>query len=393
MGAGIAQISAEKGYRVLLKDKFDEGLAKGEAYINGNWDKKLKRKRMTKHKHNQNTANVVGLSDNTESWKDHFGKADMVIEAVFEDINLKHKVVKEIEEVTPDHCIFATNTSAIPIADIAKASKRPEQLVGMHYFSPVPSMPLLEIIPHAGTSDLTTASAYNVGTKQGKTCIAVKDVPGFYVNRCLGPFLVEVSALAKDGASLELLDKSMLNFGMPVGPVTLADEVGIDVANHVAQYLSKADLGVRMTGGDISLMGEMVEKGWLGKKSGQGFYTYDGKKKTISAEVKQYAKDFADRDLGLTEEDVQNRIVSRFVNEAVKCLEDEIISDPVNGDIGLIFGTGFAPFRGGPFRYLDTYGVDKYVAMMNGFAETYGPQFEPCQLMKDMAASGKKFHK
>mmetsp|Transcript_917 Transcript_917/g.1992 ORF Transcript_917/g.1992 Transcript_917/m.1992 type:complete len:780 (+) Transcript_917:38-2377(+) len=393
MGAGIAQISAEKGYRVLLKDKFDEGLAKGEAYINGNWDKKLKRKRMTKHKHNQNTASVVGLSDNTESWKDHFGKADMVIEAVFEDINLKHKVVKEIEEVTPDHCIFATNTSAIPIADIAKASKRPEQLVGMHYFSPVPSMPLLEIIPHAGTSDLTTASAYNVGTKQGKTCIAVKDVPGFYVNRCLGPFLVEVSALAKDGASLELLDKSMLNFGMPVGPVTLADEVGIDVANHVAQFLSKADLGVRMTGGDISLMGEMVEKGWLGKKSGQGFYTYDGKKKTISAEVKQYAKDFADRDLGLTEEDVQNRIVSRFVNEAVKCLEDEIISDPVNGDIGLIFGTGFAPFRGGPFRYLDTYGIDKYVAMMNGFAETYGPQFEPCQLMKDMAASGKKFHK
>mmetsp|Transcript_26711 Transcript_26711/g.50621 ORF Transcript_26711/g.50621 Transcript_26711/m.50621 type:complete len:784 (-) Transcript_26711:46-2397(-) len=392
MGAGIAQISAEKGYRVLLKDKTEDGLAKGEQYINGNWDKKLKRKTMTMHKHNQNTANIVPLSDNTESWKQHFSQADLVIEAVFEDIDLKHRVVKEIEDVTPDHCVFATNTSAIPIADIAKASKRPDQLVGMHYFSPVPQMPLLEIIPHAGTSDLTTAAAYNVGTKQGKTCIAVKDVPGFYVNRCLGPFLVEVSALAKDGAGLELLDKAMLNFGMPVGPVTLADEVGIDVSNKVASFLSNADLGVRMEGGDISLMGEMVEKGWLGRKTGQGFYTYDGKKKTISAEVKQYAADFATRDLGLTEEDVQNRIVSRFVNEAVMCLQDEIIADPVNGDIGLIFGTGFAPFRGGPFRYLDTYGIEKYVAMMNGFAEKMGPQFEPCQLLKDMAASGKKFH-
>jgi len=395
MGAGIAQISAEKGYRVLLKDKTDEGIANGEKYINGNWDKKLKRKRMTMHKHNQNTANVVPLSDNSPSWKQHLGQADLVIEAVFEDIDLKHRVIKEMEEVLPEHCVFATNTSAIPIGDIAKGSKRPEQLIGMHYFSPVPQMPLLEIIPHAGTSDSTIATAYNVGVKQGKTCITVKDVPGFYVNRCLGPFLVEVSALARDGASLELLDKSMTNFGMPVGPVTLADEVGIDVSNKVANFLSDADLGVRMTGGDISLMGDMVEKGWLGRKSGQGFYTYDKKnpkKKSISAEVKEYAKQFQQRDLGLTEEDVQNRIVSRFVNEAVMCLQDEIIEDPVQGDIGLIFGTGFAPFRGGPFRYLDTYGIDKYVAMMNGLAEEHGPQFEPAQLLKDMAASGKKFH-
>ncbi|GMH77125.1 hypothetical protein TrRE_jg4454 [Triparma retinervis] len=395
MGAGIAQISAEKGYRVLLKDKTDEGIANGEKYINGNWDKKLKRKRMTMHKHNQNTANIVPLSDNSPSWKQHLGQADLVIEAVFEDINLKHSVIKEMEEVLPEHCVFATNTSAIPIEDIAKGSKRPDQLIGMHYFSPVPQMPLLEIIPHKGTSDQTIAAAYNVGVKQGKTCITVKDVPGFYVNRCLGPFLVEVSALARDGASLELLDKSMTNFGMPVGPVTLADEVGIDVSNKVATFLSNADLGVRMTGGDISLMGDMVEKGWLGRKTNQGFYTYDPKnpkKKTISAEVKEYAKQFQTRDLGLTESDVQNRIVSRFINEAVMCLQDSIIADPVQGDIGLIFGTGFAPFTGGPFRYLDNYGIDKYVAMMNGLAEEHGPQFEPCQMLKDYAKAGKKFH-
>jgi enoyl-CoA hydratase/long-chain 3-hydroxyacyl-CoA dehydrogenase len=316
----------------------------------------------------------------------------MIIEAVFEDLNLKRKIVAQMEARTPDHCIFATNTSAIPIASIAEGASRPQNIVGMHYFSPVPSMPLLEIIPHAGTANTATAAACEVGTKQGKTCIVVKDVPGFYVNRCLGPFLVEVSALVKDGVELEKLDKSMTNFGMPVGPITLADEVGVDITSHVANFLSKADLGVRMTGGDVSLMEKMIEKGWLGKKSGQGFYTYNGKTKSINSEVRNYAKGFVERDLGLEEKEIQDRLVSRFVNEAAKCLEDEIIASPVVGDIGLVFGTGFAPFRGGPFRYLDTVGTDKYVDMMNGFADKYGPQFEPCDLLKDYAASGKMFH-
>jgi len=196
----------------------------------------------------------------------------------------------------------------------------------------------------------------------------------------------------RDGVKLEELDKAMKNFGMPVGPITLADEVGIDVTYKVASFLSNADLGDRMTGGDVGLMQNMINKGWLGKKSGQGFYTYNGKKKTINNEVKAYVKEFAQRDLGLKEKDIQDRIVSRFVNEAAKCLEDEIISDPVVGDIGLVFGTGFAPFRGGPFRYIDTIGVDNYVGMMNDLADKYGPQFEPCDLLKDYASSGKKFH-
>lgn len=392
MGAGIAQVTAEKGMEVLLKDKDDAGVDRGVSYMNGNWEKKLKKKRMSKYQYNLNASNVVPLSDNNESWPKHFAGADMVIEAVFEEINLKRKVVALCEDATPDHCVFATNTSAIPITDIAVGAKRPEQIIGMHYFSPVPQMPLLEIIPHEGTSDATKAAAFEVGTKQGKTCIEVKDVPGFYVNRCLGPFLVEVSALVKDGVKLEALDKAMVNFGMPVGPVTLADEVGVDVTSHVANFLSDADLGVRMEGGDVSLMENMVKKGWLGKKSGQGFYKYDGKKKTISPEAVAYAREFMTRDLGLKEQEIQDRIVSRFINEAAKCLEDEIISDPLVGDIGLVFGTGFAPFRGGPFRYLDTVGVDNYVGMMNDFAEKYGPQFEPCQLLKDYASAGKKFH-
>lgn len=394
MGAGIAQITAEKGMSVLLKDRDDAAIERGESYMRGNWDKKLKRRRMSKFQHNLNTSNVVGLTDNSSNLEKHFGKVDMVIEAVFEDLDLKKKIVADVERLAPDHCVFATNTSAIPIGAIAEGSKRPENIIGMHYFSPVPSMPLLEIIPHEGTSETTKATAFDVGTKQGKTCIAVKDVPGFYVNRCLGPFLVEVSALVCDGVSLDKLDKSVKNFGMPVGPVTLADEVGIDVTSHVASFLSNADLGVRMDGGNIDLMKNMIGKGWLGRKSGQGFYTYDKKKKgkTVSPEVKAYLDEFVTQDLNLDESEIQNRIISRFVNEAAKCLEDEIIENPVVGDIGLVFGTGFAPFRGGPFRYLDQVGVSGYVDMMNEFADKYGPQFEPCQLLKDYAITDKKFH-
>jgi enoyl-CoA hydratase/long-chain 3-hydroxyacyl-CoA dehydrogenase len=431
MGAGIAQVSAEKGLKVLLKDRNDEAIARGESYMRDNWDKKLKRKRMTKFKHNIATSNVVGLTDESSVWKNHFKNADMVIEAVFEDLDLKKRIVADIEASTPEHCIYASNTSAIPIADIAVGAKRPENIIGMHYFSPVPSMPLLEIIPHEGTSESTIATAFEVGSKQGKTCIVVKDVPGFYVNRCLGPFLVEVrqgcyvpnsscvsqnvnnflihplrvsffkpaveyhyqvSAVVRDGAPLEKLDNALKKFGMPVGPITLADEVGLDVSSHVARFLSDADLGDRMSGGDVSFMENMVKKGWLGRKSGQGFYTYDKKKKTINPEVQAYVKEFVQTDLNLDEKEMQDRIVSRFVNEAAKCLEDEIIENPVVGDIGLVFGTGFAPFRGGPFRYLDQVGVSNYVDMMNEFADKYGGQFEPCQLLKDYAATNKKFH-
>lgn len=316
MGAGIAQVTAEKGYHVLLKDRNDEGVGRGLSYMQDNWNKKVQRKSMTEYQRNINSSRVTGLTDESPVASKHLEKTDLIIEAVFENLDLKRQIVSDMEGICKPNTIFATNTSAIPIRDIAANAKRPENIIGMHYFSPVPSMPLLEIIPHATTSDETIATAYEVGSKQGKTCIVVKDVPGFYVNRCLGPYLVEVSALVKDGAPLETLDKALTAFGMPVGPITLADEVGIDVASHVATFLSKADLGTRMEGGDVALMKTMMEKGWLGKKSGQGFYTYGkGKnsKKTINAEVQAYIKQFVSRDLGLSEKEIQDRIVSRYV--------------------------------------------------------------------------------
>jgi enoyl-CoA hydratase / long-chain 3-hydroxyacyl-CoA dehydrogenase len=319
MGAGIAQVSADKGkYDVLLHDRNDEAVARGSKYINDNWTTKFKKKQMTEYELNSNKSRVTCITDTLQTWDRHMRGADLIIEAVFEDLALKQQIVDRMEQATLDHCIFATNTSAIPIAKIAEKARRPHNIIGMHYFSPVPSMPLLEIIPHAGSSDVAIATAYEVGAAQGKTCVVVKDVPGFYVNRCLGPYLVEVSALVQDGVSLEQLDAAIKDFGMPVGPITLADEVGIDVTSHVAKFLSNADLGVRMSGGDVTLMENMIGKGWLGKKSGQGFYTYSGKKKVINNDVKQYVKSFAQRNLKLSNTEVQNRIVSRCVSLTCK---------------------------------------------------------------------------
>eukprot|EP01035_Chromulina_nebulosa_P020250 gene20250-26290_t len=402
MGAGIAQVSVDNGkYRVLLKDKDANGVARGEKTIDDALLSKVNKKRMTNFEYSSTNSRLIPLHDGVESWKRHFSQADIVIEAVFEELGVKHRVLKEMEEVLPAHAIFASNTSAIPIAKIAEGAKRPEQVIGMHYFSPVPMMPLLEIISHAGTAPEVAAAAMEIGSRQGKTPIFVKDVPGFFVNRCLSPYTVEVTALVKEGVPLEKLDKSLKDFGMPVGPITLSDEVGIDISNHVGTFMSKADLGVRMSGGDPVLMQTMVDKGWLGRKTGKGFYLYPknakkGAKKQLNPEVIELlngvlaANGNPKGDVSV--EDIQWRIISRFINEAAFCLQDGIIRSPVDGDIGAVFGIGFPPFLGGPFRLLDQIGVQSFVDRMNRYRDSKGPQFEPAQILKDYAIANKKFH-
>ncbi|CAE7424617.1 HADHA [Symbiodinium microadriaticum] len=400
MGAGIAEVSAVNGkYTVFLKDKDAAAVGRGEAMISGNLQKKLKKKKMSNFDYALATSRVLPMHDNSPAWTRHFARADMVIEAVFEDIAVKHQVLRDMEKVISPDCVFATNTSAIPITSIAEGASRPERVIGMHYFSPVPMMPLLEIITHDKTAPEVAAAAMEVGARQGKTTILVKDVPGFYVNRCLGPFSVEVTAMVKEGVSLELLDKAMKDFGMPVGPITSSDEVGIDVSAKVGKFLSNADLGVRMHGGDATLTEKMLEKGWLGRKSGKGFYLYPqnaGKKdkKQLNPEMLAILKEYVPgaNSKIIPAEEIQLRLISKFINEAAFCLQDGIIRAPADGDIGAVFGIGFPPFLGGPFRMLDITGTQKMVDRMYAFRDAHGEQFEPCQLLKDYAASGKKFH-
>ena len=370
MGSGIAEVSCNK-FDVILKDQIED------AFNN------IKLKEDSKNK-------ITFLNDNSNNLN-ILNNSEFVIEAIYEDLNVKKNVLETTNKFN-DNIMFASNTSAIPIEDIAKDSKNPENVIGIHYFSPVQKMPLVEIIPHKDTSDLTISTAYDIVSRQGKTPILVKDVPGFFVNRCLAPLLVEIPELLLQGVKINDIEEAMKEFGMPVGPLTLSDEVGIDISKHVSDLMSKSDLGVRMTG-DTSLISEMIDNNWLGRKSGKGFYKYEGKDKVINLDLINLIRDkIGDKATNIDKKEIQMRLIGKYINEAVYCLQNNIIKSPIEGDIGSVFGIGFPPHLGGPFRMLDSYGLDNFCNEMNILSEKYGKQFEPAPLLNEYSEKNIKFY-
>ncbi|MFU8812753.1 MAG: fatty acid oxidation complex subunit alpha FadJ [Balneolaceae bacterium] len=375
MGSGIAEVSAKNGLHVWLNDQTTERAVKGKQQIEENLDKQVQKKIMSSFERDEQLSFVHP----TDRY-DGFEHIDLVIEAVFEDLNLKQSIVAEVEKATTKDTIFASNTSSLPITDIAAKAKRPENIIGMHYFSPVQKMPLLEIIKTEQTAEWVTATAYDVGVKQGKTVIVVNDGPGFYTTRILAPFMNEALLLLEEGAAIEQLDRAMKNAGFPVGPVALFDEVGIDVGAHVADVLSDK---FEARGAKTSKKArELVEAGYKGRKNKKGFYRYGDskKKKEVNRDIYSFFGGNDRRDFDPKE--IQQRLTLVMVNEAVLCLQEKILMSPSDGDLGAILGLGFPPFLGGPFRYIDRETPGVIIKRMEELQKQHGDRFKPADLLR-----------
>ena len=384
MGAGIAGTAVTTaGVDVRLKDtelpRVGKGLKAATDILSG----RLKRRRITKPEFQRLAALLSGTTDYSG-----FQRTDLVIEAVFEELTLKRKVLADTEGATPEKTIFATNTSTIPISDIAREARRPGQVLGMHFFSPVDRMPLLEVIPTDATAPEVVATAVSFGRKLGKTVIVVKDRPGFWVNRILLPYMNEAGYILGEGVPMDLIDKLMVKFGFPVGPITLLDEVGLDVGAKAAKVMHE-QFGERLA--PSPLLPKVLADGRQGRKNGKGFYHYhDGEKTGPDESIYDLlgVRPAAPASTVV----IEQRLVYSMLNEAAMAFGEGVVRNPRDGDIGAIFGIGYPPFRGGPLRYMDDLGAAKVVEVLRQLEGACGMRFAPCQALVDMAARGGRFY-
>jgi 3-hydroxyacyl-CoA dehydrogenase/enoyl-CoA hydratase/3-hydroxybutyryl-CoA epimerase len=385
MGAGIAAISVMQGVPVRFKDTEANRVAKGVAAVREVLKDRLTKRQITRQQFDDQISLIAGTTTYSG-----FARLPLVIEAVFEDLAVKHAVLKEAEAVLPPDAVFATNTSTIPITKIAAASKRPERVIGMHFFSPVHKMPLLEVIvtPRTAPDAITTVVEY--GRKIGKTVIIVNDAPGFYVNRILAPYVNQAGLLLDEGAAIDAIDKAMSQYGFPVGPINLIDEVGLDIAGKSGAIMAEA-FGGRMQP-SVALQ-KVLGAGRLGRKGKSGFYSYDekGKRGDVDDSVYQIYPGGTKRTT-VAKDEIQRRLSLAMLNEAARCLEEGIIRSARDGDIGAVFGIGFPPFRGGPFREMDTIGVERVVEMLQELDKKLPGQFSPAAVLVEMARSGRTFY-
>ncbi len=387
MGAGIAEITINKGIHVALKDLDGDTLRNAQKQIWKGLKKKVKRKALSK----TGAEHKIGLLSPQLTY-DNFEQLPIVIEAVVEKMAVKKIVIGELEQHCREDVIIATNTSSLSVTEMAGYAKRPELVIGMHYFSPVPRMPLLEIVKTEQTADWVIAACYDFGVRQGKTCIVVKDGPGFYVNRILAPYINECLLMIDQGIAFDQIDKALIKKGFPVGPITLLDQVGLDIYAHATEA-NRESIGGREGVVVSDGVMNMFKAGRLGKKNQQGFFKYSGKrgkKKGPDPSAYQFFKGDGKQSLPLAE--IQDRPLMLMLNEAVTCLEEGIIDNVTDGDLGAIFGIGFLPFTGGPFRAMDQWGIKQVVDRMLELEQQHGIRFKPAQTLVDLAARGGKFH-
>lgn len=386
MGGGIAFVTASKaGLPVRIKDINVAGINHAMKYSWELLSARVKRRQMTPQARSRVQHLITGGTD-----YQGFRQCDMVIEAVFEDLKLKQQMVAEVQHQAAPEVIFASNTSSLPIADIAAGARYPQRVIGLHYFSPVDKMPLAEVIPHAGTDEQTLATTLAMARRQGKTAIVVKDCAGFYVNRILAPYINEALYCLMEGEPVEHIDNALVKFGFPVGPVQLLDEVGIDVGTKIIPILEKA-YGERFSA--PSGIDAILRDARKGKKNGRGFYLYPvGKRATKKrADPTLYTLLDVTPQVRQSGPDLARRCVLMMLNEAARCFDERVIRQARDGDIGAVFGIGFPPFLGGPFHYMDKIGASMLVAELHQLAGRYGKRFDPCESLLAMAANGETF--
>lgn len=384
MGGGIAWLFSNKDLPVRIKDIAWSAIAKGYESASKIYAQLVKKRRLTPAQ-----ASMKLLKISSEVTYVGFHKADIVVEAVVENIDLKKTVFQELESVVSSDTIIATNTSSLSITDMASVLAKPERFIGMHFFSPVNRMPLVEVIPGEQTGSETIATVVALSKQLKKTPIVVQNCPGFLVNRILIPYVNEAVLCLEDGAKIPDIDQQLICFGMPLGPLALADEVGLDVGYKVAKIL-EAGYGDRMK--VARSFHRVYENETLrGKKTGVGFYKHQ-KEKVVNDKMYQYLSMSSDKTVSLTGREIEDRCIFMMINEAARCLDEKIVETPGYLDMAMIMGTGFPPFRGGLCKYADQLGIDKLVNRLQELTMLYGSRFEPADLLVKMKNENKLFY-
>ena len=382
MGGGIAQLAAYRDIPVRVKDITADALKTALKTAHKVFEGALKRRRIKDY----DVEYKFGLISPTLTYKG-FKNTPLVIEAVVENLAVKQKVFSELGNIVTSDAVLASNTSSLPIIDISKDTKSPERVVGLHFFNPVHLMPLIEVIPSKVTNDETKAAIIAFARSLGKIVIVVKDSTGFLVNRILLPYLNEAGHLLADGVSIERMDAIAKSFGMPMGPLELVDEIGIDVGYKVAKILEEA-FGERMKVSDV--LHKVKEKGLLGKKSKSGFYIHKDKAKSPNPGIYNIIKPASPK--RVSDEDILKRLIYTMVNEAARCLDEKVADRPHTIDIGMIMGTGFPPFKAGLMRYADSVGLDNIAGDLKALAGKFGTRLAPCEYLLKKAERGEKFY-